>query len=459
MSMFSSTVDLLDRQLAHLDDLPHVEFLLAVVPFLDALDADVQLAAHLIDLEQEADDIGCSLCVAERDNGVPSRTLARIWEDLGQGLTGPQLGNLVQARPRFERLLGDVHHPIVVPLDAAVVVVDPSRIGQLVEMIDALDVSAGALTIDPSRTMLEDVKARQKRVHGQILRTTRIHPGVALLRLRCLASIARGESEAAPVPVAEASSRPREVSAQPALVVRADVAGQQRVALLDEILRGVTDIEDHAVAPALIRGLRVAVKRVGMELRARIGTTRSRLVTIDRFKARAEWHDRERLFALAAEATGGRERVLRDELALYLFDQGLNPLPEVPLGPARADLLDFDSRSSFVLEAKQYGDRTSISGALKAAFRQAVDTAALLSGSGYGIEEAFVVLFRRGGPRAALPVEPIMLEGIRWYLRLIDIAPAAETASRSRDAPVEYAAEELNALLVDAYTAVREDTG
>ncbi len=457
MSILSATVDLLDRQLAHLDDLPGVEFLLSVAPFLDALDGDVQLAAHLFDLEHEADDVGCCLRDAERDDGVPSRTLAHVWEDLGYGLTGPQMGRLVQAKPRFERLLGDRHHPIVVPLDVTSVVIDTSRVGQLIEMIDALDVSAGALAINPNRTMLEGVKARQKQVHGQMLRATRIHPGVALLRLRCLASIARGESEAAQVAMVQASSRPRDAGAQPALVVRVDVAGQQRAVLIDEVLRGVTDIDDRAFAHALIRSMRVAVKRVGVELRARIGTTRSRLATIDRFRARAEWHDRDRLFSIAAEAKGRREGALRDELALYLFDQGLNPLPEVPLGPARADVLDFDARSSFLLEAKQYADGTEITGALKAAFRQTVDTAALLSGAGYGIEEAFVVLFRRGGPRIALPVEPVVFEGIRWYLRLIDIAPAEETASRNRNTPVEHAAEHLKGLLVEAYATAPAD--
>ena len=170
-----------------------------------------------------------------------------------------------------------------------------------------------------------------------------------------------------------------------------------------------------------------------------------------RFKARSEWHDRDRLRRLADEAShAGRspEHTLRDELTLYLFDQGLNPLSEAVLGTSsRADVFDASISPSFYVEAKQYTDRAGVENVLRGAFRQALDTLGNLPGSGYSIDEAFIILFRRGGPRALLPRDPFEADGLRWYCLLVNIAEAKDDASQNRETPVEYSAEELRAML------------
>ena len=182
-------------------------------------------------------------------------------------------------------------------------------------------------------------------------------------------------------------------------------------------------------------------------------TVRSRIGVVLRFKARCEWHDRERLRRLADEAAAqGRkpEHALRDEFTLYLFDQGLNPLAEAVLGTSsRADVFDPTEGPSFYVEAKQYRDRAAIKTELRSAFRQALDTIGNLPGSGYFADEAFVVLFRRGGPRAILPTEPFSAEGLRWYFVLVNIAEASQDASQSRETPVEYSVEHLREILLE----------
>jgi hypothetical protein len=90
-----------------------------------------------------------------------------------------------------------------------------------------------------------------------------------------------------------------------------------------------------------------------------------------------------------------------------------------------------------------------VKGNLRAAFRQALDTVGNLPGSGYTIDEAFIVLFRRGGPRALLPTEPFMAEGLRWHFVLINIAEASQDASHNKETPVEYTTESLRELLVE----------
>jgi hypothetical protein len=71
--------------------------------------------------------------------------------------------------------------------------------------------------------------------------------------------------------------------------------------------------------------LRNAARLLHHEVRARLGDIRSKLALFYRFKTRCEWYDRERLTEEAEKAKGSAENRLTAELALFLFDQGLNP--------------------------------------------------------------------------------------------------------------------------------------
>jgi hypothetical protein len=181
---------------------------------------------------------------------------------------------------------------------------------------------------------------------------------------------------------------------------------------------------------------------------------------VQRFKARSEWHDRERLRLLAdaAQAAGrSPEHALRDELTLYLFDQGLNPLAEAVLGTSsRADVFDPSAGPCFYVEAKQFRESTNLAALLQAAFRQALDTVGNLLGTGYEMDEAFIVLFRRSGPRALLPSEPLIADGLRWHFILINIAAAQDDASQNKSTPLEFSADTLRDILLQAH-AERQD--
>jgi hypothetical protein len=445
--MRSLSLAIVEQQSAYLEGLSDGEFLFAVAGALKALEADPRIEAHLSDLCHEADDLGRQLHEAEYDDGSPGRTLDHVWDELGRRLPDPQHGELIKMTSRFRSLLGDLHHPVVVPLDPNGGE-DDSRIGRLVRMVESLDVSAGSGVLDDWRTALENVRKRQEGLHLRQLRLTRTHAGVSLLRLRCLA----GDEGAAAA--AEVGSCPRLPEDRPALVVRADAGGRSWGELLDLLLTGERELNEITEAPKLVEGMRGAVARLVLELNGRIGTVRSRLAMVDRYKARCEWHDRERLFELAAEATGARESALRDEMALYLFDNGLDPISEASIGShSRADVFHAAPHDSFLLEAKQYSDGASLTAALRGAFRQALDTAGNLRGSGYEADEAFIVLFRRGGPRAILPSDSVEADGLAWYFRLINIAPPGADASRNKQTPIEYTADDLRSMLFEVRTA------
>lgn len=450
MSNFAS--EKLNRQLGYLAGSPDPEFLFGVGDVLRSLEGDTELASHITDLCHEADDLGKELQADEYDGGNPGQMLEILWDDLGRQLTGPQREQLVATDPEFRALLNDLDHPVVVPLDPNGGGEDGGRVGRMLKLMDELQPTDAT---PQARTSLERLREHQTKAHRRLLRVTRTHAGVALLRLRCLADLEEhgGFRE-------QADSCPREPGGRSSLVVSV-IAGERRWdGLLDQLLSGRRDLSEMSAAPALVDALRGAIARVGVELEGRIGTVRSRLALIDRYKARCEWHDRERLFELAKAATGARESALRDDLALYLFDSGLNPISEASLGAhARGDVFHPDPVDSFLLEAKQYSDGAGLESALRAAFRQALDTAGNLRGSGFEADEAFIVLFRRGGPRAILPTEPVIADGLRWHLRLINIAPPEVDASRNKATPREYGVEELRKLLIEVRSEAVADRG
>ena len=79
------------------------------------------------------------------------------------------------------------------------------------------------------------------------------------------------------------------------------------------------DAADFAIIDKRVAELRDAIDRLREDLHRRIGTTRSRLALVNRFKLRCEWHDRERMLAVADDdrLPGGPERRLTGEFARY----------------------------------------------------------------------------------------------------------------------------------------------
>jgi hypothetical protein len=201
------------------------------------------------------------------------------------------------------------------------------------------------------------------------------------------------------------------------------------------------DAADLRVIDKRVAELRDAVERLREDLRRRIGTTRSRLALVNRFKLRSEWHDRERMLAVADDnrLPGGPEDRLTGEFARYLFDAGLSPLTKPLAGGLQPDLVD--PLASFYVEAKQFAS-SSARGDIVNSVKQVLDTVGRLRGGPYAVDEAFCVVFRREGPYYDLPAV-LQTETYRLHLVLVDLAPATEAGRRHRDKPVPIPAEEF----------------
>jgi hypothetical protein len=201
------------------------------------------------------------------------------------------------------------------------------------------------------------------------------------------------------------------------------------------------DAADQSIIGNRVAELRDAVERLREELHRRIGITRSRAAVVDRFKLRCEWHDRERMLAVADDdrLPGGPDDRLTGEFARYLFDAGLSPLTQPLADGLQPDRLD--PSASFYVEAKQFGS-SSARGDIVNGVKQVLDTLGRLRGGPYAVDEAFCVVFRRDGPYYDLP-ELLQTATYRLHLVLVDLAPTTETRRQQRDKPVQIPIDEF----------------
>jgi hypothetical protein len=199
--------------------------------------------------------------------------------------------------------------------------------------------------------------------------------------------------------------------------------------------------DDSQRVSALTDELRLELRQVYEELRQQLGMARSLRQIFLRYKARCELYDRARLRELVSNRSRP-EDTLTAQCALYLFDQGLNPITRPMAGPLQPDLVDMTGRTRLYVEAKQYKNTDGRSTIRKGA-QQAWDTVHALRGTQLEVHEAFLLVFRRAGPLYLLPQSVPSQVGITLYPILVDIAESRDIGSRQRAQPVEISPTEF----------------
>jgi hypothetical protein len=184
------------------------------------------------------------------------------------------------------------------------------------------------------------------------------------------------------------------------------------------------------------RVLRIEVRRVCRDLRRRISATRSRVALIRDYALRCSWYDAAEMAKTAAKLVGKRtpkEDPLSDHLARFLFDAGLRPLTRAMIGRLVPDAFDgtpFDRwESSFYVEAKQYVDDRGAAKAIRDGARQIWNSADRIR-MRYPMREAFLVVFRRGGPHLRFPDE-VRSGDLVVRPVLVDVASGKSSGSRA----------------------------
>jgi hypothetical protein len=478
-------VELLDRQVDFLlRQTDSAAFLIQVEPFLKGLRTEPRLAAYLEDVLQEV--VGIVDAMEEVDAELTSellelrRELVELWPDADDSHLEPPSESDSRAAKLQARL--SYRGTLAYFDDWAARAPEPFNAdgeGGLAKTLLGIlqnkgtaylqEVEAAAARKNETEANLEDAQTEPRlpteddqngpepdrldawrRRLGNV--QLRYDYAVRLLRLRTRTS--------AGLALLKLEAVPDQLNPPTRLL---DEEGQETLSAASDVIKWVTsesyslfklawqqrlDAADVGVIDKRVAELRDAVERLREDLRRRIGTTRSRLALVNRFKLRCEWHDRERMLAVADDERlpGGPEDRLTGEFARYLFDAGLSPLTKPLAGGLQPDLLD--PLASFYVEAKQFAS-SSARGDIVNSVKQVLDTVGRLRGGPYAVDEAFCVVFRRNGPYYDLPAV-LQTETYRLHLVLVDLAPTTEAGRRQRDKPVQIPVDEFFAATPDA---------
>jgi hypothetical protein len=452
MYQLQDAIELLDRQHSFMQRQEGERLLLQTHSYLGVLGSDPRIYAHLADLQAEGD-------VALDEFDQHQRDVVRALVPLRQRLVKlvPKADDSdlpapaqseVEARMDFVGSLANFDATAAAietaappprfegnPSDSAV----DTLIWILYEKLNwcrwqTEDGTRSSTDLAPELAPVEEAVASvagpHRRVQRALLNRIRTHAAFGVLRLQQVAA-ETGEALA----WLDADERLRRWHN---VVLRVRY-GPLALALVTQWLHpesGMLRSLAAADTQALVASIRDDVDVVHEELRRRIGTTRSRLALIHRYRTRSEWYDYAELRELASKTAP--EAALTRHLARYLFDAGLSPITKPLAGRLEPDLLDPALSPAFYVEAKQYSG--SAHDALKRGLWQVHDTLATLRATQYEVREGFYVVFRRAGPRYILPAQ-VPGEGWAVYPVLVDIAE--DVGSRARQAPIEISLSEI----------------
>lgn len=414
--MIEDLVDVVDRNWTSLQKQSGIDFALACFPFVEQLQRDSRIVLLLEDLRSENRQSGARLAVsleaARRD------TLA-VFQELQA--SRPELIPRIPDPQGYDRTAQGILRPLQAPVpDFNIDVL------MFAEEIPVIGFDASLLILKGllEETDLEDLKLRQAAINDRVEQAKRARR--IYYRTDAGAAFARVERDLydlhPPVTDQEASaSSPqiRRLPNPPMWTLRNMIFGRRHIR---------DDSEEMAAMQRRLDELRIDMERVHNEVRRRLGMERSLLAVVNRYQQRCQWYDAEKLRALAEKGAGRPEDRLSETLVTYLFDHGLNPLTEPLLGKLRPDIHHSHSKFSFYVEVKQYirGCR----GYLLQGIQEMWSMLDNIGSSPFDIQEAFYVVYRRGGPSYSFP--PFVPHRNRKiYIVMVDIAPTSRRGSRA----------------------------
>lgn len=439
-------LDFVDRQFAFVGASEHEagDGLLRWVTVLRRLDSDPRVAGILWDVAREGEDLVSAI---NADANKHRSKLVALWKKHRKVLAAAE-GHSGFSREPFGSVAGFAKR-----VNARTTVAMPRSPRETDDPTDVLDDilalqfwasharpgenrSAATLrSLDSLERDLNQLRARHVHVIRDFHARVRTTAAPALFRLRELAQNTNPAPRTADEDPLMAAARRME----PEKLAKAIHTPQQTS-------NGQSEVRQATAA--LFRDTRI----LHMELRTRIGLTRSRLALLDRFIARCQVYDAPRLREIVGEETtrkraDGRpvavEGVLTAEMARFLFEQGLNPLVDPKLVGLRPDVFD-QSTTGYTLyvEAKQYSSSPrSPRRLIIEAVTQVFQTWQRLRAQ-FPVTEAFLLVFRVGGPLVTID-DTVRGTFGPLHIRVADIAPASASGSSAKEQTIRITAAEL----------------
>jgi len=283
------------------------------------------------------------------------------------------------------------------------------------------DESTGALSLEPLRCALVDLEREQGHAAKHLLDVREGHGWPAYGRL-----VAASEAMNPRLPEVE------------------DDFGGVKHALATALRDELLVYEEHggrnaseAGAIELHEQLEDDLVTVREEFMLRVGRQRSRLAIVKRYAVGCEAFRAKELREMVVDSKRPEDRLTLD-FARYLFETGLNPLIDANVSNLKPDILHLDPGALFYVEAKQYKGEHPRSNLIDA-YKQVWSTWSRLR-KRYPSREAFLVVFRRGGPFVELP-EVITHNNLKLYSILADIS--TEAGSKEKLKTFTITAEEV----------------
>jgi hypothetical protein len=465
--MLSELVELVDRCFALLDSLAGIEFVREVHRCLRVLEREPRLHDLLSDLRAEADELGMEYArydaeemprlerlrqevaaVApeiDRDVSEPFPDDRSVADVVNWWSTMAAFDHIAAGRPFYagggrRDYQSRTHRLSKILLDKIHELRWPEPVPGNTRPQNAQDARP---ELEPLARRLGDIRSAEEAHYERTRIDQMTHPGVALAALE-------EATRALVLGFYRLSSAPQRPSWYDPLRSTAGVYWSPDHDALEKALKTSTD--QPSLAP-WIEHLKRAARRLHQGLRLKIGSARSLRGLLGRFKARCEWHDRARLEDIAKSRV--KEDRLTEELARWLFDQGLNPLTNANVAGLRPDILDpgNDPAHSLYVEAKDYKMGEDVRKVALDGLKQLYNTVLRLRGDHYSLTEAFFVVFRRSGPDLIMPTQ-IMNEGWVVYPVTVDIGPATKSGSRQRQRPIQISFEEVRPIVGTAMLAL-----
>lgn len=411
---------MLDRRVAFLCAQAPEAFLVRLGEFLDLLDNDARLSLYAADIERDATTLYSSFDAYDREECERLRAIRDklTSEAFTKGSPDSSAGFTLEAFDR--RMANPVAPPRVVAADHTEDDTNASKLHEILKgQFAAKPPKAEDGELDLERIRLD--RAHRVRFRDFNLRQRR-SPGLALRRLRFVTRQINPHGLEG-VGFEDVDDDKCDELWRTLYRVKPDHVRQV-------VWNGLESGMEFGLVKSFVERARRDVLVVHEDLRMRIGSSLSRLGLLDRFKQRCEWYDAERMRDLADQVAQEKqkERRLTDELARFMFDEGVDALTEATVAGLRPDILG--ASGGLYVECKQYGVNDATPSNVRKWAHQVWSTLGRLRGTRFDVHEVFLVVFRRAGRRVALP-DSVRFEGVTLYPRLVDVAPEAGSSEKA----------------------------
>jgi hypothetical protein len=417
--MNNQIFELIERQFQHVLETEGTDFIHQLRRCLQVLKREPLVAPHIDDLQRETREAEARF---KMETAALLPQIVALREELGRlepeladacgSHSGPNEADLewITSLHAFDAIIAE--EDIGGPLDSRGR--DTSRGRSLLNMLrsnltcvqERNNLQAQIEELDARCSDLEELYDREWRLYVDALA---VHPGVALAYLEELLSVMNP-------PARVGEERPSTTLEYRDAIARELFWGGGVSKLKAALYEGNATLADSG--KQVIDRCKPFVLTLQVDLLRRVGTRISLESLFNRYQLRCEQHDRERLRQLADPASRP-EDVLRDQLAMWLFDQGLTPVTEPRIGNLRPDLLD---PGAIYVEAKQYDDNSPKTKLIRGMY-QVYDTFRRLRAAHPEVTEGFYIVFRRAGPLVIFPPAVRSVEeGWTVHIKLIDLA-------------------------------------